>query len=79
MCDRSPTFFPGAPTVKGLVDIDTGKVQRGVELVPLKDKIFSGWYDKVAVRKLKGLSDKQRRELYQKLLEVWCLCFGRWR
>ena len=60
----------------GLVDVDTGTVQTGVELLPLKNKIFSGWYDKVAIRKLKGLSDKQRQDLYQKLLVVCCLCFG---
>ena len=65
--------------LEGLVDVDTGKVQRGVELLPLKDKIFSGWYDKVAIRKLKGLSDGQRRDLYQKLLEVCCLRFGSFR
>ena len=60
-------------------DVDTGKVQQGVELLPLKNKIFSGWYDKVAVRKLKGLSDQERRDLFQKLLEVCCMCLGSFR
>ena len=52
----------------GLVDIETGKVRKGVELVPLSLKVFSGWYDRVAVRRLTGINDKQREEMYKQLL-----------
>ena len=52
----------------GLVDIESGKVRKGVELVPLGFKIFSGWYDRVAVRRLTEVSDEQREEMYQQLL-----------
>ena len=52
----------------GLVDIESGKVRRGVELVPLGLKMFSGWYDRVAVRRLTEVDDKQRREMYEQLL-----------
>ena len=54
----------------GLVDVDTGSVRKGVELLPLRNKIFSGWYDHVAVRRLTGISDAKRDQIYDKLLEV---------
>ena len=54
----------------GLVDVDTGTVRRGVELLPLRNKIFSGWYDRVAIRRLTGLTDKQRETLYETMLKV---------
>ena len=57
----------------GLVDIDTGSVRKGVELLPLRNKIFSGWYNHVAIRRLTGLTDEQRSQLYDKMLEV-CIC-----
>ena len=52
----------------GLVDIETGKVSQGVELLPLKEKIFSGWYSRVAVRRLK-VSDEEREKMTKLLLE----------
>ena len=52
----------------GLVDIESGKVRKGVELVPLGHKVFSGWYDRVAFRRLTGVSDEQRAEMYEQLL-----------
>ena len=52
----------------GLVDIESGKVRKGVELVPLSLKVFSGWYNRVAVRRLTGIDDKQRAEMYEQLL-----------
>ena len=54
----------------GLVDVDTGTVRRGVELLPLRNKIFSGWYDRVAIRRLTGLTDEQRDRLYETMLKV---------
>ena len=56
--------------VLGLVDVNTGSVTQGVELLPLKHKIFSGWYDKVAIRRLVGLCDEERDEMCKKLLKV---------
>ena len=54
----------------GLVDVDSGTVRKGVELLPLRNKIFSGWYDHVAVRRLTDVTDEQRHIIYDKLLEV---------
>ncbi len=54
----------------GLVDVDSGAVRKGVELLPLRNKIFSGWYDHVAIRKLTGISDEKRTQIYDKLLQV---------
>ena len=37
-------------TIKaGLVDVDTTTVWRGIELLPLRNKIFSGWYNCVGI------------------------------
>lgn len=52
----------------GLVDVGSGKVRRGVELLPLTHKIYSGWYDRVAIRRLTGISSDKREEMYHKLL-----------
>ena len=57
------TFFTG------LVDIESGRVRRGVELLPLRHKIFSGWYNRVAVRRLAGISPEKRAEIYEELLK----------
>ena len=54
----------------GLVDIDMGMVHKGVEVLPLKNKIFSGWYDRVAIRRLTGLSEEQRQIMYETMLKV---------
>ena len=53
----------------GLVDIESGDVQTGVELLPLRNKIFSGWYDRVAIRRLTGIDEKKREEMYKLLLQ----------
>ena len=58
-----------SPPFTGLVDIESGKVRRGVELLPLRHKIFSGWYNRVAVRKLAGIPPEKRVELYEELLK----------
>lgn len=51
------------------MDIETGKVTQGVELLPLKHKIFSGWYNRVAVRQL-IVDDKNKRvEMMQHLFK----------
>ena len=52
----------------GLVDIETGKVTQGIELLPLKEKVFSGWYSRVAVRQL-HITDEQREKMTANLLE----------
>lgn len=54
----------------GLVDVDMGIVHTGVEVLPLKNKIFSGWYDRVAIRRLTGLSEEQRQTMYETMLKV---------
>jgi len=52
----------------GLVDIETGKVTQGVELIPLKHKIFSGWYNRVAIRQL-IVSESERISMTEHLLQ----------
>ena len=52
----------------GLVDISSGKVRKGVELLPLTRKIYSGWYDRVAIRRLTGIDGDKRAQMYQDLL-----------
>ena len=52
-----------------MVDIESGKVRKGVELLPLRDKIFSGWYDRVAIRRLTGIDDEKRTQMYEDLLK----------
>ena len=54
----------------GLVDVDMGIVHTGVEVLPLRNKIFSGWYDRVAIRRLTGLSEEQRQTMYETMLKV---------
>ena len=53
----------------GLVDVESGKVRKGVELLPLRNKIFSGWYDRVAIRRLSGIDDEKRDEMYKELMK----------
>lgn len=60
--------FEASTNKAGLVDIETGKVTQGVELLPLEAKIFSGWYGRVAIRHLIGVSEEERQELNQKLM-----------
>lgn len=50
------------------MDIETGKVTQGVELIPLKHKIFSGWYNRVAIRRL-IVSETERTEMTQHLFQ----------
>ena len=57
-------FWESSTNKAGLVDVDTGTVCRGVELLPLRNKFFFGWYDCVAVQRLTGLTDKQREILW---------------
>ena len=52
-----------------MVDIESGKVRKGVELLPLESKIFSGWYDRVAIRRLTGIKEEKRQEIYKELLK----------
>lgn len=54
----------------GLVDVETGTVCQGVELLPLRKKIFSGWYNRVAFRRLTDIDKDKRQELYTELLKI---------
>lgn len=35
----------------------------------MKNKIFSGWYNRVAVRRLTGIADDKRKKMYEELLK----------
>ena len=50
------------------MDVESGKVVRGVELLPLRHQIYSGWYERVAIRRLTGVDDEQRKQMYKDLL-----------
>ena len=39
-----------------------------MELLPLTFQIYSGWYERVAVRRLTGIDDDKRTEMYKELL-----------
>ena len=49
--------------------MESGKVVRGVELLPLRHQIYSGWYERVAVRRLTGVDDEKRKQMYKDLLK----------
>ena len=38
-------IWESSTNTAGLVDVDTGIVRKGVELISLHKKIFSGWYN----------------------------------
>ena len=52
----------------GLVDIETGKITQGINLFPLKEQVFSGWYSRVAVRQL-HISEEEREKMTKNLLQ----------
>ena len=52
-----------------LPDLKTGKVHQGVEILPLKQKIYSGWYGAAAVRRLVGLGEDERKEMERIMYE----------
>ena len=49
--------------------MESGKVVRGVELLPLRHQIYSGWYERIAVRRLTGVDDEKRKQMYKDLLK----------
>lgn len=44
-------------------------MRKGVELLPLQNKIFSGWYDRVAIRRLTGINEETREKIYKELID----------
>ena len=50
------------------MDVESGNVCQGVELLPLTHQIYSGWYEQVAIRRLTGVDDEKRHEMYKQLL-----------
>ena len=52
----------------GLIDIESGKVLQGVQLLPIRYQLYSGWNDRIAFRRLTGINDEKREELYKMLL-----------
>lgn len=54
----------------GIVDITTGQINNGVEIVPLQKMIMSGFYDEVAIRRLVDITDEQRETIHKKIMKV---------
>ena len=54
----------------GLVDLESTKVQKGTQVVPLKHKILSGYNDEVAIRRLVDVTDEQREKIHQTIMKV---------
>ena len=52
------------------MDITTGQIKKGVEIVPLQKTILSGFYDQVAIRRLVDITDEQREAVHKKIMEV---------
>ena len=42
----------------------------GTQILPLKHKIFSGYNDEVAIRRLVDLTDKQREKVHDTIMAV---------
>ena len=53
-----------------MVDVQVGAVRTGVEVLPLRNKVFSGWYDRVAIRRLQNMTTEKRREIYDIMLKL---------
>jgi hypothetical protein len=53
-----------------LVDVQAGTVRTGVEVLPLRNKIFSGWYDRVAIRRLLNITAEKRQDIYTAMLRL---------
>lgn len=49
--------------------MESGNVCRGVELLPLRYQVYSGWYERVAIRRLTGIDDEKRKEMCKVLLQ----------
>lgn len=67
-CTSELFLYEATPNHHNAVDVRTGKVLHGVQVVPFRYKVFSGWYSRVAVRRLVGITDEEREDIYQKLL-----------
>ena len=50
---------------------------QGVELLPLEAKIFSGWYGRVAIRRLVGVTDEERKRITEELVRFYNEVSGR--
>ena len=50
--------------------MQTGHVRTGVEVLPLRNKVFSGWYDRIAIRRLVGISPEKRGQIYKEMLKL---------
>lgn len=54
----------------GLIDLESTKVQKGTQVIPLKHKILSGYNDEVAIRRLVDVTDEQRETIHQTIMKV---------
>ena len=50
------------------MDIEEGKALHGVQLLPIRHQIYSGWNDRIAFRRLTGIDDKKRESMCHDLL-----------
>ena len=63
--------------IEEATDLDTGKVVKGVTLVPFTAMCKMGWDGPIAVRHLTDISDKKREDIKEKLTSLRCQFQGR--
>lgn len=53
-----------------IVDLGSTQIQKGTQIVPLKNKILNGYNDEVAIRRLVDVTDEQREKIHQTMMKV---------
>lgn len=54
----------------GVVDLESVEINLGTQVLPLKHKIFNGYNDEVAIRRLVDVTDEQRALIQEKMMKV---------
>ena len=52
------------------MDLGSGEVQGGTQILPLRHKILNGYNDEVAIRRLVDVTDEQRDVIHEKIMTV---------
>ena len=52
------------------MDLGSGEVQGGTQILPLRHKVLNGYNDEVAIRRLVDVTDEQRDVIHEKIMKV---------